>query len=124
MKGAYAYRSLLNIHGFIPLGTDFPIENISPLETFYAAVYRTNKNQQPFGGFLPEEAISTEQALRGITIWAAYANFMEDRVGSLEVGKYADYVVLNKDILTEKYVLSTKVLYTALKGEVVAQGSW
>ena len=124
MEGAYAYRSLLNIHGFIPLGTDFPIENISPLETFYAAVYRTNSKQQPFGGFLPEEAISTEQALRGITNWAAYANFMEDRIGSLEVGKYADFVVLNKDILQEKYVLSTKVLYTVLEGKIVAEGSW
>jgi predicted amidohydrolase YtcJ len=114
MDGAYAYKSLLSLNGYLPLGTDFPVEEIYPLHTFHAAVYRQDLNMKPLGGFMPKEALSTQQALMGMTLWAAKANRMEDKVGSLESGKLADYVVLDTDIVYEKYMLKTKVLTTAL----------
>jgi len=114
MKGAYAYRSLLALNGYLPLGTDFPVEEIYPLHTFHAAVYRQNINMKPLGGFLPEESLSTKQALLGMTLWAAKANRMEDKIGSLEIGKLADYVVLDRDIVYEKYMLKTRILKTVM----------
>ena len=100
VKGAYAYKSLMEQNGWIPNGTDFPIENISPLYTFYAAVSRQDFSGFPEGGFQKENALTREEALRSITIWAAKANFMESSKGSLEVGKDADFVILDKDIMT------------------------
>lgn len=117
MEGAYAYKSLLNIHGFIPLGTDFPIESIKPIHTFQSAVFRKNDNNKPLNGFRTQEALSAKEALLGMTRWAAYACFMEDRVGSLEVGKLADYVVLSKDLMKEDYVLNILVEDTRLAGK-------
>lgn len=114
MQGAYAYRSLLALNGYLPLGTDFPVEEIYPLQTFHAAVYRQDINMKPLGGFLPEESLSTKQALLGMTLWAAKANRMDDKIGSLEVGKLADYVVLDRDIVYEKYMLKTRILETVL----------
>ena len=118
-EGAYAYKSLLQQNGYLPLGTDFPVEEISPLLTFYSAVYRQNKKQQPIGGFLVEEALNPKQAIMGMTSWAAKANFMESNIGSLEVGKQADFVVLDTDIFIEKYMLTTRVLSTFIAGEKV-----
>lgn len=114
MQGAYAYRSLLDLNGYLPLGTDFPVEEIYPLQTFHSAVYRQDVNMKPLGGFLPEESLSTKQALLGMTLWAAKANRMDDKVGSLEVGKLADYVVLDRDIVYEKYMLKTRIMETVL----------
>lgn len=114
MDGAYAYQSLLQIHGFIPLGTDFPIESIKPLFTFQSAVYRKNEHGKPLHGFLADEALSKKEAIRGMTNWAAYSCFMEDRIGSLEVGKLADYVILNKDLMTEEHVVSIRILETVV----------
>ncbi len=116
MDGAYAYKSLYNLNKRIPLGTDFPVEDISPLETFFAAVYRQDKNHKPIGGFLPDEALTPQQAILGMTIWAAHASFMEEEIGSLEVGKRADFVVLNTDIYLEKYMLNTLVKATYIDG--------
>jgi predicted amidohydrolase YtcJ len=99
MKGAYAYKQLLDQNGWIPLGTDFPIENISPLYTFYAAVERKDLKGFPEGGFQTENALTREEALKGITIWAAKAGFEENEKGSLEPGKAADFVILDKDIM-------------------------
>jgi predicted amidohydrolase YtcJ len=99
MKGAYAYKKLLDQNGWIPLGTDFPIENISPLYTFYAAVERKDLKGFPEEGFQAENALTREEALKGITIWAAKAGFEENEKGSLEPGKAADFVVLDKDIM-------------------------
>lgn len=121
MKGAYAYRTLLELNGWMPLGTDFPVENPDPLKTFYAAVFRKNSKAQPLNGFRIEEAISRIDALRGMTIWAAKSNFEEHEKGSLEVGKFADFVVLTNDLLksSEEEILKTYVLATWINGEQV-----
>ncbi len=99
MQGAYAYKSLLDWSGKVALGTDFPVEHVSPLKTFYAAVARTTEEQLPEGGFQMGDALSRTEALKGMTLWAAYANFEEEIKGSIEVGKYADMVILKQDIM-------------------------
>ncbi|MBN4077679.1 amidohydrolase, partial [bacterium AH-315-C20] len=118
VKYAYAYQSLLDQAGRVVLGTDFPIENISPLETFYAAISRKDKEGKPDGGFYPDEALSREDALRGMTIWAAWSNFEENEKGSLEAGKAADFIILTKNIMLidEKDILTTFVERTFLDG--------
>ena len=121
LKDAYAYKQLLKQNGWIPLGTDFPVENINPLLTFYAATVREDAKGFPKGGFQMENALTPEEALRGMTIWAAKANFEENEKGSLEVGKFADFVILDHDILKSKpqEILKTKILKTYLNGEKV-----
>jgi predicted amidohydrolase YtcJ len=121
MNRAYAYKSLLNQWLVLPLGTDFPIEDIDPLKTFYAAVARRDFAGNPEGGFLPNEALSRKEALKGMTLDAAYAQFRETETGSLEKGKWADIVVLDKDILycEEAAIPSTGVLKTLIRGEKV-----
>ena len=121
IKGAYAYKQLLGQVGWIPLGTDFPIENINPLYTFYAAVTRKDLKGWPEGGFQTENALSREEALKGMTIWAAKAAFEENEKGSLEVGKLADFVVLDKDIMEipGKGLPTVKVLKTFIDGQEV-----
>ena len=99
MKGAYAYKVLLNTYGKIALGTDFPVEKVNPLLTFYAAVARKDLNNFPENGFQMENALTREETLKGMTIWAAYSNFEEQEKGSIEVGKMADFIVLNKNIM-------------------------
>lgn len=123
VKGAYAYKQLLNENNWIPLGTDFPVEDISPFKTFHSAVFRTDAKEYPEGGYQMENALSRQEALRGMTIWAAKANFEEKEKGSLEKGKFADFVILDKDIMTipAKDVLTTSVLATYINGEKVYQ---
>ncbi|MHB1106716.1 MAG: amidohydrolase [Lutibacter sp.] len=99
MKGAYAYKVLLNTYGKIALGTDFPVEKVSPLLTFYASVARKDLNNFPENGFQMENALTREETLKGMTIWAAYSNFEEKEKGSIEAGKMADFIVLNKNIM-------------------------
>jgi hypothetical protein len=100
IKNAYAYQRLLQQNGWVVNGTDFPIEDISPLYTFYAAVARKHLDGTPTEGFQMENALSREQALRSITIWVAKGCFLEDRKGSIEVGKDADFVILDRDLMT------------------------
>ncbi len=121
LKGAYAYQQLLQQNGWIPLGTDFPVEGISPFKTFYAAVIRQDEKGFPAGGFQMENALTREQALRGMTIWAARSAFEELEKGSLEAGKLADFIILDQDIMTApaQSLLNTRVLKTFLNGEVV-----
>jgi predicted amidohydrolase YtcJ len=121
LKGAYAYQDLMKQNGWIPLGTDFPVEDISPVKTFFAAVVRKDAKGWPTRGFQMENALSREDALRGMTIWAAKSNFEENEKGSIERGKFADFIVLDKDLLTisEKEILQTKVLMTFVNGEKV-----
>ncbi|WP_375325182.1 amidohydrolase [Flagellimonas sp. GZD32] len=99
-KGAYAYKDLLDKAGLVALGTDFPVERVSPFLTFYAAVARQDLEQYPEGGYQMENALSREETLKGMTIWAAYSNFEEDEKGSIEPGKFADFVILSEDIMT------------------------
>ena len=121
LKGAYAYQQLLSQNGWLPNGTDFPIEAINPVLTFYASVFRKNTSGLPSDGFQIENALTREQALRSMTIWAAKASFEESGKGSIEIGKKADFVVLDTDLLTcnEEAILKSKVLKTVLGGEVV-----
>jgi predicted amidohydrolase YtcJ len=123
VKGAYAYKQLLDENKWIPLGTDFPVEDISPFKTFHSAVFRTDAKEFPSGGFQGENALTREEALRGMTIWAAKSNFEEHEKGSLEKGKFADFVILDKDIMTidAKDVLMTSVLATYINGKKVYQ---
>jgi predicted amidohydrolase YtcJ len=121
LKSGYAYQQLLQQNGWIPLGTDFPVENINPMYTFYAATVRKNLKVQPAGGFQMENALTRKQALMGITIWAAKANFEEKEKGSIEPGKYADFVILDKDIMkiSGDQLPNVKVLNTYINGEKV-----
>lgn len=103
MPGAYAYRSLLAQTGVLPLGTDAPVENINPIQTFISAVYRVNEQGQPSGGFQMEEALEKEDALRGMTYWGAYSGFVDHVYGSLEPTMAADFVVYTQDLETTAY---------------------
>lgn len=99
IKGAYAFKDLLNKYGKVALGTDFPVEKVSPFLTFYAAVARKDLNNYPENGFQMENALTREETLKGMTIWAAYSNFEENEKGSIEKGKMADFIILNKNIM-------------------------
>lgn len=121
IKGAYAYKKLLDQAGVLPLGTDFPVEQVSPFLTFYAATARQDTDQFPEGGFMKDQALSREETLKGMTIWAAYANFEEDEKGSIEAGKFADFIILDKNIMEidEQEIPEVKVLETYVNGEKV-----
>ncbi|MBN1650030.1 MAG: amidohydrolase [Bacteroidales bacterium] len=123
IKGAYAYRQLLKENGWIPLGTDFPIEKIDPLLTFYAAVVRKDLNNYPENGFQTENTLSRIETLKGMTIWAAKAAFEEHNKGSIEAGKFADLVVLDQDIMECEgaAIPKTRILYTIVNGTLVYQ---
>jgi len=121
VKNAYAYNDLLKQNGWLPLGTDFPVEDISPFKTFYAAVVRKDARGFPADGFQPENALTRQDALRGMTIWAAKANFEENEKGSLEKGKFADFIILDQDLLktAAEKILQTKVITTFINGKKV-----
>lgn len=121
VAGAYAYKQLLNENGWLPLGTDFPVEDISPFKTFYAAVVRKDAKGWPDNGYQVENALTREETLKGMTIWAARSNFEEKEKGSLEKGKFADFVILDSDIMkvAPEKIMEVKVLKTFLGGEKV-----
>jgi predicted amidohydrolase YtcJ len=121
LKGGYAYRRLLQENGWIPLGTDFPVEDISPFKTFLAAVFRVDAKGFPVGGFQPENALTRQETLRGMTIWAAKADFLEKEVGSIEPGKKADFILLDRDLMKvpQGEVLLTKTIATYSGGHRV-----
>ncbi len=121
LKGAYAYRQLLQQNGWLPLGTDFPVEDISPFKTFLAAVFRVDAKGYPAGGFQPENSLTPKEAICGMTIWAARADCLEKEIGSLEAGKSADFVILDKDLMVVKQedVLATRVVATYSEGKLL-----
>ncbi len=121
LKTGYTYKQLLHQNGWMPLGTDFPVENINPIYTFYAATERKDLKGFPAAGFQPENALNRIEALRGMTIWAAKANFEEKEKGSIEPGKFADFVILDQDIMQIKgaQLPKVKVLKTYVNGEKV-----
>ncbi len=121
VKGAYAFQQLLKENNWIPLGTDFPVEDISPFKTFFSAVVRQDAKGFPAGGYQMENALSREETLRGMTIWAAKASFEEKQKGSLEKGKFADFIMLDTDLMNcpAGDILKTKVLSTYSGGKKV-----
>jgi predicted amidohydrolase YtcJ len=123
IKGAYAWQTFLHLGVHVPNGSDFPVENPNPLLGFYAAVTRQKLNGLPERGWFPEERMSREEALRSWTIEGAYAAFEEDRKGSLEPGKMADFVMLSGDIMTETpgEIPITRVTMTVVGGKIVYQ---
>ena len=125
IRGAYAWRSLLNTGVIIPNGTDFPVEEVNPLLTFHAAVTRQDPTNWPAGGWYPEQKMTREEALQSMTIWAAYAGFQESMLGSLTPGKYADFVVLDKDIMRvpDTEILSARVISTWIGGKRVYEAT-
>ena len=119
--GAYAFKKLLDTYGMVALGTDYPVEKVDPFLTFYAAVVRQDTNGYPEGGYQMENALSREETLKGMTIWAAYANFEENEKGSIEVGKFADFVILDQNIMEIEgsKIPKTKAKSTYINGEKV-----
>jgi predicted amidohydrolase YtcJ len=121
LLGAYAWRSLLATGVVIPNGSDFPVEQVNPLISFHASVARQDAKNWPVGGWFPEQRMTREEALRSMTIWAAYAAFQERDMGSLSPGKLADFVVLDQDIMQvpAELILNTNVLSTWVGGKPV-----
>ena len=121
IKGAYAYKALLEKSKVIGLGTDFPVEKVNPFHTFYASISRKDLNDYPEDGFEFENALSREETLKGMTIWAAYLNFEENEKGSIEKDKFADFIIIDRDIMKTEAseTPKTKVLKTYLSGELV-----
>ena len=123
LNRAYAYKELLDWSGKIALGTDFPVEKVNPLLTFHSAVARKDVDGNPSEGFLKENALTRKEALKGMTIWAAYSNFEDSFKGSIEKGKFADFVILTKDIMKvpEQEISSAEVVATIVNGSIVFQ---
>ena len=121
LLGAYAWRSLLDDGNIIPNGSDFPVEAVNPLISFRAAISRQDANGWPAGGWYPEQRMTREEALKAMTIWPAYAAFQEKELGSLAPGKYADFVILDQDIMrvAPSGILATRVLATYIGGRPV-----
>jgi predicted amidohydrolase YtcJ len=119
--GAYPWRSLLNTGVIIPNGTDFPVEDVDPLKTFHSAITRQDSDNWPAGGWFPDQRMTREEALKSITIWPAYAAFQERELGSLSAGKYADFVILDRDIMAiaPDLILGTRVVATYISGRPV-----
>ena len=118
VKGAYAYKQLLKANGKVALGTDFPVEQVSPFLTFHSAVARQDLENYPLDGYQMDNALTREETLKGMTIWAAYANFEENEKGSIEIGKFADYIILDKNIMVidTKEIPKVKVVKTFVNG--------
>jgi predicted amidohydrolase YtcJ len=122
---ASPWKSLLETGSVLAFGSDHTIYSHNPLTGFYAAITRKNEDGTPEEGYYTEQALTREEALEGYTIGPAYAAFLEDKVGSIEVGKYADLTVFDKDILTIEpaEVLETQVAYTIVDGRIVFENT-
>jgi len=121
IRGAYAWRTLLNTGVVIPNGTDFPVEYVSPIITFHSSVTRQDADNVPPGGWYPDQRMTRDEALRSMTIWPAYAAFQEKELGSITAGKYADFTILNRDIMTTapERILGAQVVATYVGGAPV-----
>lgn len=124
-KGAYAWRSFIENGSIIPCGSDVPVEIPDPLIGIYNSVTRQETNGFLDDGWIPEEKMTIQEVIKGYTIWAAQSAFQEDILGSIEVGKYADFTILDKDILSINplEILNTNILYTIVSGEIKYQSN-
>ena len=125
MKGAYAWQTLLNSGIALPLGSDFPVELANPFYGIHAAVTRQDRNNQPVEGWYAHEAMTLKQAFRGFTLDAAYAAHMESTLGTLEPGKWADFILIDRDLfdIPEQDLWKVQVLETYVAGDRVFQAS-
>ncbi|GJG87909.1 amidohydrolase [Gemmatimonadetes bacterium T265] len=123
--GAYAWRSLLDAGSIVPNGSDFPVEQVNPLISFHAAVSRQDAAGWPAGGWHPEQRMTRDEALRSVTLWPAMAAFQERDLGSLTAGKYADFVVLDRDVMraAPEEILGARVLATYVGGRAVYEAA-
>ena len=123
IEGAYAFKDLLTSSKRIALGTDFPVERVNPFHTFYSSIERKDLTGYPQNGFQTENALSREETLKGMTIWGAYFNFEENEKGSIEKGKSADFIIIDRNIMEIEAakIPNTKVLKTFVDGELVYQ---
>ncbi|MDO5036785.1 MAG: amidohydrolase family protein [Tissierellia bacterium] len=123
IKGAYAWRTLLDTGVIIPNGTDAQVELVNPFHGLYAGVTRQTREGKPDGGWYPEQKLTREEALRAYTIWGAYAQFQEDWIGSIEKGKFADFTIIDRDYLSipESEIKDIEALATFVAGERVYQ---
>jgi predicted amidohydrolase YtcJ len=123
IKGAYAWRALLETGVIIPNGSDFPVEQVNPLISFHSAITRQDAKNWPDGGWYPAQKMTRDEALKSMTIWPAHAAFQDSIMGSLRAGKYADFVILDRDIMSvpDTTLLRTRVLATYLGGRAVYQ---
>ena len=121
IKSSYAWRTVIDNGGIILNGSDSPVELVNPYDGLYAAVTRMDKEGKPSGGWYKELAMTREEALRSFTIWGAYGSFSEDTKGSLEVGKYADFVVIDRDYMKipASDIYKIQALRTYIGGELV-----
>jgi len=119
--GAYAYKSLLNQFGMLAIGTDFPVESTNPFLTIHAAVQRKNKQNEPKFGFYMKEALTLDEVIKGMTIWAAFAEFSESKRGSLEKGKEATLVIFDKPVVSSELFVENFAWKTLIKGRMVYQ---
>jgi predicted amidohydrolase YtcJ len=121
VRGAYAWRALLDTGVTIANGTDAPVEAVNSLRTFHAAITRENEANQPPGGWYSRQRMTRREALKSMTIWAARANFMEHAAGSIAPGKFADFTVLDRDWMrvAPEAIMATRVLATYSAGKPV-----
>ena len=119
VKGAYAWRTVLDAGGRLALGSDFPVEDVNPFFGIYAAVTRQDQAHWPEGGWYPSQRLTLAEALRGFTKDAAYAAFEETSRGTIEPGKLADFTIVEGDPFAAPDLYKTKVRYTVVGGDVV-----
>jgi predicted amidohydrolase YtcJ len=121
IKDAYAWRSILDTGTIVANGTDAPVEPVNTLRTFHAAIARQDERNRPPGGWYPDQRMTRDEALRSMTIWAARANFQEHHIGSISPGKYADFVVMDRDWMTvaPEDIMGTAVVATYFDGKRV-----
>jgi predicted amidohydrolase YtcJ len=124
-KTGYVWRDFLDKGLFIPCGSDFPVESANPLHGIYAALTRTDTEGKPEGGWYPEQRMTIQEAIRGFTLWPAIASFREKVLGSIEVGKLADFTILDRNIINAPphEILEAKVLYTIVGGRIIYQAN-
>jgi len=123
IKGAYAWRTVLDAGGRLALGSDFPVEDVNPFFGIYSAVTRQNQKGQPAGGWMPSQRLTLAEAIRGFTLDAAYAAFEESSRGTIEPGKLADLTIVNGDLFSTRAseLFKTKVRMTVVGGQIVSQ---